>query len=228
MASDMVPVPRRVGPYPGGRRDHCAVLPRGEDRTVQVAAQSVGLHALTNTDVMFLRTPDGRTVAWVEGAGHEAAGPAPSLREETLPRRRCYPSDIWDDDQADARLDPAETADTPGRGPLDLARHRGPHPAPAPPRGRVRPPPPLGEAGRTVPAHPGTSPPRVSQPPPVPALPGPRAESLNTRTRAPSWIKEPTSGHPPRRGQNDQAPRNHHRTKQDESPQRLKPKLRPP
>ncbi|GAA5614749.1 XRE family transcriptional regulator [Streptomyces platensis] len=33
---------------------------------VQVVRQECGLHALTNTDTMFLRLPDGRTVAWVE------------------------------------------------------------------------------------------------------------------------------------------------------------------
>ncbi|MFE7542702.1 helix-turn-helix domain-containing protein [Streptomyces platensis] len=33
---------------------------------VQVVRQESGLHALTNTDTMFLRLPDGRTVAWVE------------------------------------------------------------------------------------------------------------------------------------------------------------------
>lgn len=27
---------------------------------------AAGLHALSNTDTMFLRTPDGHTVAWVE------------------------------------------------------------------------------------------------------------------------------------------------------------------
>ncbi|CAM5502906.1 transcriptional regulator [Streptomyces tanashiensis] len=34
--------------------------------TIQVLLNSVGPHALTNTDVMFLRTTDGRPVAWVE------------------------------------------------------------------------------------------------------------------------------------------------------------------
>ncbi|SCE33390.1 hypothetical protein GA0115245_13125, partial [Streptomyces sp. di188] len=129
------------------------------------------------------------------------------------------------DDQADARLDPAETPHTRGCRPLDLARDRRPHPATTRPGCRGRSPPPLGEAGRAVPAHPGPRPPRVSQPPPAPALPGPRAETLNARTREASWLEEPAPGHPSRRGQNNQTPRNHHRTKQDESPQRLNFKL---
>ncbi|GGU92737.1 transcriptional regulator [Streptomyces albospinus] len=33
---------------------------------IQVLPQTAGLHALTNTDTMFLRGADGRTVAWVE------------------------------------------------------------------------------------------------------------------------------------------------------------------
>jgi hypothetical protein len=45
--------------------------------TIQVLEQSVGPHALTNTETMFLRTPDGRTVAWVE------AGYSGELVEET-------------------------------------------------------------------------------------------------------------------------------------------------
>ncbi|MFJ6661710.1 helix-turn-helix domain-containing protein [Streptomyces sp. NPDC091377] len=34
--------------------------------TMQVLPQSAGLHALTNTDTIFLRVVDGQTVAWVE------------------------------------------------------------------------------------------------------------------------------------------------------------------
>ncbi|MFE9723901.1 helix-turn-helix domain-containing protein [Streptomyces sp. NPDC005794] len=37
-----------------------------DDATVQVAPFSAGLHGLTNADVMFLRLPDGRTVAYAE------------------------------------------------------------------------------------------------------------------------------------------------------------------
>ncbi|WP_329148008.1 helix-turn-helix transcriptional regulator [Streptomyces sp. NBC_01456] len=44
------------------------LLDMGERRNVmiQVVRQEAGLHALTNTHTMFLRLPDGRTVAWVE------------------------------------------------------------------------------------------------------------------------------------------------------------------
>ncbi|MFJ8764804.1 helix-turn-helix domain-containing protein [Streptomyces clavifer] len=37
-----------------------------DDVTVQVAPFGAGLHGLTNADVMFLRLPDGRTVAYAE------------------------------------------------------------------------------------------------------------------------------------------------------------------
>ncbi|MEW5653933.1 helix-turn-helix transcriptional regulator [Streptomyces cinereoruber] len=44
------------------------LLTMSEQRNVivQVVPHAVGPHALMNTDVMFLRLPDGRTVAWVE------------------------------------------------------------------------------------------------------------------------------------------------------------------
>jgi transcriptional regulator with XRE-family HTH domain len=45
---------------------HLLEMEERRNITVHVLEQSVGLHALTNTDTMFLRTPDGRTVAWVE------------------------------------------------------------------------------------------------------------------------------------------------------------------
>jgi hypothetical protein len=43
----------------------------GERRniTIQVMPHAAGPHALTTTDVMFLRLTDGRPVAWVE-TGH--------------------------------------------------------------------------------------------------------------------------------------------------------------
>ena len=84
-----------------------------------------------------------------------------------------------------------------GRRPLDVADHRRPHPAPAHPRSRRGPPPPLGKAGRVRTAHPGPRPPRVSEPPPTPALPGPLTETLNTRTRKATWIEEPPPHDPP-------------------------------
>ncbi|MFI0715576.1 helix-turn-helix domain-containing protein [Streptomyces inhibens] len=49
---------------------------------VQVIEQERGLHALTNTDTMFLRLPDGRTVAWVE------TGYSGELIEETAATER--------------------------------------------------------------------------------------------------------------------------------------------
>ncbi|MFD3422484.1 helix-turn-helix domain-containing protein [Streptomyces decoyicus] len=44
------------------------LLDMGERRNIaiQVVRQESGLHALTNTHTMFLRLPEGRTVAWVE------------------------------------------------------------------------------------------------------------------------------------------------------------------
>ncbi|RXS83897.1 XRE family transcriptional regulator [Streptomyces sp. TM32] len=50
------------------RRQLEHLLDMGERRNViiQVVRQEVGLHALTNTHTMFLRLPEGRTLAWVE------------------------------------------------------------------------------------------------------------------------------------------------------------------
>jgi hypothetical protein len=115
------------------------------------------------------------------------------------------------DDQADPRLDPPETAYTPGRGPLDLARHRRPHPAPAPPRSRLGPTPPLGEARRARPAHPRPSPPRVSQPPSAPGKPGPRAETLPPRPRKAARVQEQTACHQAQRRQDCETSRITHR-----------------
>ncbi|MFH9466235.1 helix-turn-helix domain-containing protein [Streptomyces clavifer] len=51
-----------------------------DDATVQVAPFSAGLHGLTNADVMFLRLPDGRTVAYAEnGYRGELVEESPSV-----------------------------------------------------------------------------------------------------------------------------------------------------
>ncbi|MGW3104960.1 helix-turn-helix domain-containing protein [Streptomyces sp. NPDC001100] len=46
--------------------EHLLHMSERNNVTVQVLPLSVGLHALTNTDTVFLRSADGRTVAWVE------------------------------------------------------------------------------------------------------------------------------------------------------------------
>ncbi|MGW2409334.1 helix-turn-helix domain-containing protein [Streptomyces sp. NPDC001739] len=46
--------------------EHLVALGERPNVIVQVVPQELGLHALTNTDTMFLRLPDGHTVAWVE------------------------------------------------------------------------------------------------------------------------------------------------------------------
>ncbi|CAM5321158.1 Helix-turn-helix domain-containing protein OS=Streptomyces tendae OX=1932 GN=GUR47_25820 PE=4 SV=1 [Streptomyces tendae] len=45
---------------------HLAAMGQRTNIIIQVLPCSAGLHGLTNTDVMFLRGPGGRTVAWVE------------------------------------------------------------------------------------------------------------------------------------------------------------------
>jgi len=49
-----------------GQLEHLLTMGERPHVMVQVVRQENGLHALTNTDTMFLRLPDGRTVAWVE------------------------------------------------------------------------------------------------------------------------------------------------------------------
>ncbi|WP_411158245.1 transposase [Streptomyces sp. CBMA29] len=91
------------------------------------------------------------------------AGMSPSLRSGAhLPLR-----------EADPRMDHPETPHPRGGGPLDLDPDRRPHPAPARPAPRRRPPPALGEADHLRPAHPGPGPPRVQEHPRSPRLPGP-------------------------------------------------------
>ncbi|MFG3022051.1 helix-turn-helix domain-containing protein [Streptomyces sp. NPDC048254] len=49
-----------------GQLEYLDMMARGHNVTVQVLLLSAGLHALTNTDTIFLRGVDGQTVAWVE------------------------------------------------------------------------------------------------------------------------------------------------------------------
>lgn len=61
---------------------HLAEMGECANVIVQVLPWTVGLHGLTNTDVMFLRGPGGRTVAWVE------TGYSGELVQETAPVER--------------------------------------------------------------------------------------------------------------------------------------------
>ncbi|GAA2106875.1 hypothetical protein GCM10009759_45520 [Kitasatospora saccharophila] len=79
-------------------------------------------------------------------------------------------------DEADARLDRPEDLPRRQRRPVDLARHRRPHPAPPRPAAGRGPPPPLGAARRAPPPHPRPGATGVSQHPPDhprPAAPKP-------------------------------------------------------
>ncbi|MEU3896443.1 helix-turn-helix transcriptional regulator [Streptomyces sp. NPDC045251] len=58
---------------------HLAAMGERANVIVQVLPWTAGLHGLTNTDVMFLRGPEGRTVAWVE------TGYSGELVQETTP-----------------------------------------------------------------------------------------------------------------------------------------------
>ncbi|MEV7567763.1 helix-turn-helix domain-containing protein [Streptomyces tanashiensis] len=46
--------------------EHLLAVGDRRNVTIQVVPHSAGLHGLANTDVMFLKPTDGRTVAWVE------------------------------------------------------------------------------------------------------------------------------------------------------------------
>ncbi|MFJ2514523.1 helix-turn-helix transcriptional regulator [Streptomyces griseoviridis] len=46
--------------------EHLVLMGQRKNVTIQVVLMSAGLHGLTNTDTMFLRSADGGTVAWVE------------------------------------------------------------------------------------------------------------------------------------------------------------------
>ncbi|MCD9904683.1 helix-turn-helix domain-containing protein [Streptomyces cyaneofuscatus] len=71
-----------------------------DDVTLQVAPFSAGLHGLTNADVMFLRLPDGRTVAYAEN-GYRGELIEDSVTVERL--QRAY------DSVRDLALSPAES-----------------------------------------------------------------------------------------------------------------------
>ncbi|AGK80726.1 Helix-turn-helix domain protein [Streptomyces microflavus DSM 40593] len=71
-----------------------------DDVTLQVAPFSAGLHGLTNADVMFLRLPDGRTVAYAEN-GYRGELIKDSVTVERL--QRAY------DSVRDLALSPAES-----------------------------------------------------------------------------------------------------------------------
>lgn len=71
-----------------------------DDVTLQVAPFSAGLHGLTNADVMFLRLPDGRTVAYAEN------GYRGELIEESVPVERLQRAY---DSVRDLALSPAES-----------------------------------------------------------------------------------------------------------------------
>ncbi|WEH37676.1 helix-turn-helix transcriptional regulator [Streptomyces sp. AM 4-1-1] len=71
-----------------------------DEVTIQVSPFSVGLHGLTNADVMFLRLSDGRTVAYAEN------GYRGELIEETVPVERLQRAY---DSVRDLALTPAES-----------------------------------------------------------------------------------------------------------------------
>ncbi|MFB6954194.1 helix-turn-helix domain-containing protein [Streptomyces niveus] len=75
------------------------VSERGEV-TVQLVPFSAGLHGLTNADVMFLRLPEGRTLAYAEN------GYRGELIEETAPVERLQ---LTYDSVRDLALSPAES-----------------------------------------------------------------------------------------------------------------------
>ncbi|GAB3950195.1 helix-turn-helix domain-containing protein [Streptomyces sparsus] len=64
---------------------HLAEMSKRPAVTLQVLLHSAGPHSLAHTDVMFLREPDGRTVAYVESASRgdliEAAGQVECLQQ---------------------------------------------------------------------------------------------------------------------------------------------------
>lgn len=64
---------------------HLAKMSERPKVALQVLPHSAGPHSLSHTDVMFLRMPDGRTVAYVESASHgeliETAGQVEYLQQ---------------------------------------------------------------------------------------------------------------------------------------------------
>ncbi|MVO87830.1 helix-turn-helix domain-containing protein [Streptomyces sp. p1417] len=78
--------------------EHLLAMSERQNVKIHVVEQSVGLHALTNTHTMFLRTMDARTVAWVE------TGYSGDLVEETAPVERLQ---LSYDSVRDLALSPA-------------------------------------------------------------------------------------------------------------------------
>ena len=113
--------------------------------------------------------------------------------------------------QADPGLDRPEGPQPPDRRPVDLARHRRPHPAPPRPPTRRRPPPPLGTTTTGEQTHARTSPPRVPQPPPDHTTSSQCAQTIKARPRTPTWLQKPRTGTPPRR-RKDREARTHTRS----------------
>ncbi|MCX4639555.1 helix-turn-helix domain-containing protein [Streptomyces platensis] len=80
--------------------EHLLKMGERQNIVLQVVRQEVGLHALTNTHTMFLRLPEGRTVAWVE------TGYSGELVEETAAVERLQ---LSYDLVRDLALPPAES-----------------------------------------------------------------------------------------------------------------------
>ena len=95
--------------------------------------------------------------------------------------------------QAGPRVDRTQDPQPRRCGPVDLADHRRPHPAPPGPRPGRRPAPPVGAARPARTAHPGPGPPRIPEPPREDRLPGRCTETRQARPRTPPRIEEPPS-----------------------------------
>ncbi|MBT2442880.1 helix-turn-helix domain-containing protein [Streptomyces sp. ISL-36] len=80
--------------------EHLLTMSERQNITVQVVPHSAGPHALTNTDVMFMRLNDGKTVAWVE------TGYSGELAEETAAVERLQ---LSYDRVRDLALSPVDT-----------------------------------------------------------------------------------------------------------------------
>ena len=106
--------------------------------------------------------------------------------------------------QAGPGVDRPEDPRPGGRGPVDLADHRLPRPAPpGPPAGR-RPAPPLGTARPAGTDDPGPGPPRVQEHPREGGPARQCAETRQARSRKATRVEEPPPGATPRRGKNDE------------------------
>ncbi|MFE0421954.1 helix-turn-helix domain-containing protein [Streptomyces sp. NPDC058953] len=80
--------------------EHLLAMGELPNVTIQVVRQTAGIHSLTNTDTMFLRSPDDHTVAWVE------TGYAGYLVEERAAVNRLW---LAYDAVRDLALSPAES-----------------------------------------------------------------------------------------------------------------------